>query len=49
MLTHTRGIDILFEKLTSNMEKNLRNTLFELICNAFVGRDIMESQWPGGK
>ena len=48
ILTHTWGIDILLEKLTPETGGWIWETSF-LHEYAFVGRDFMESQWPGGK
>ena len=48
VLTHTWGIDILLEKLTPETGGWIWETSF-LHEYAFVGRDFMESQWPGGK
>ena len=52
ILTHTWETDVLFEKLyiiiniRNTGMMNLRNTL---CTNMPVGRDFIQSQWPGGK
>ena len=50
ILTHIWGIDILFEKLyTTSKTRGDEFEKHSFCTNMPVGRDFMESQWPGSK